>query len=211
MQAKALFANVAWNGMLALIPVVAGYVLRMLLDRNPVTLLRYAAASVLGVVWFVFLPNTCYLLTEWRHLLFVLDAGDLFLRARHDSILLTKLVLGSLFYFSYALFGMVTFAMAIRPVERLAIKKRLATRFWAIPFFAAVSLGVYLGLVLRFNSWELATCPGKIWTAVVEVGGRPLLSAMILGFGAFLWAAYECLDIWLDGLQQRVLKGKAEA
>jgi uncharacterized membrane protein len=101
--------------------------------------------------------------------------------------------------------------MAIRPVERLAIKRGISVRFWGVPFFAAVSLGVYLGLVLRFNSWEIATGPAKIWKAVVEVGGHPLLALFILAFGAFLWAAYEVLDIWLDGLKHRLLKGKTGA
>lgn len=195
--------------MLALIPVAAAYALRAVLYRRPTSPFRYAAGLVLGVVWLVFLPNTCYLLTEWRHFLFALDAGNLYLQASHDSIMLVKLVMGSLFYLLYALFGMVTFAMAIRPVERMAIRRGVAVRFWAVPFFVAISLGVYLGLVLRFNSWDLATCPTRIWQAVVEVGGRPLLAGVILGFGAFLWTAYESLDIWLDGLKQRILKGKA--
>lgn len=204
-------ANVAWNGMLAVVPVVSGYGLRMLFETRPSSAARYLAGAALALVWFVFLPNTCYLLTEWRHFLLILDAGDLYLRAAHESLPFIKLVLGSLFYFLYSLFGMLTFAMAIRPVERLALKRGVAVRFWAVPFFAAVSLGVYLGLVLRFNSWDIATCPARIWRAVVEVGGRPLLAAMIIAFGAFLWICYEALDIWLDGLKQRLVKGKAEA
>lgn len=211
MQIGSLIANVAWNGMLAVVPVVSAYALRAVLDKRPTSVFRYLIGAGLALVWFVFLPNTCYLLTEWRHFLFVLDAGNLYLRAGQDSVLFIKLVMGTLFYFLYALFGMLTFAMAIRPVERMAIKRGVAVKFWGVPFFAAVSLGVYLGLVLRFNSWEMATSPARIWSAVVEVGGRPLLAAMILAFGAFLWVSYESLDIWLDGLKQRVLRGKAEA
>jgi len=194
--------------MLAMIPVFAAYGLKTLLAVRPTALLRYLLGSPLALVWFVFLPNTCYLLTEWRHYLLPLDAYNLYLRAGDDTMLLLRLVMGSLFYLLYALFGMLAFTMAIRPVERMAIRRGVAVRFWAVPFFAAISLGVYLGLVLRFNSWDLATCPGQIWKATVEVGGRPLLALMILGFGAFLWASYEALDIWLDGFKQRLVKGK---
>lgn len=211
MQMVDLIRNVTWNGMLALVPVVAAYGLRAVLDMRLASALRYVLVAGLGIIWFVFLPNTCYLLTEWRHFLFVLDAGNLYLQASHDSILFIKLLMAVVFYFLYALFGMMAFAMAIRPVERLAIKKGLAVKFWGMPFFAAISLGVYLGLVLRFNSWDLATSPARIWGAIVEVGGRPMLAIMVLAFGGFLWACYECLDIWLDGLKQRVLRGKAEA
>ncbi len=101
--------------------------------------------------------------------------------------------------------------MAIRPVKRAAIKRGFAVRFWALPFFAAVALGVYLGLVLRFNSWDLLRNPSMVWQAVVEVGGRPKLAAFILAFGGFLWVAYEVLDIWIDGLKWRLAAGKSDA
>lgn len=207
----ALVKNVLWNGMLAGIPIVVAYALRWVLSKRPNSFGLYATATGLAVIWFVFLPNTCYLLTEWRHFLRMLDSQNLFMRADFDSIIAIKLILGSLFYFLYSAFGMVAFAMAIRPVERAAINRGVATRFWGFPFFAAVSLGVYLGLVLRFNSWDLATNPGVVWQAIVEIGGRPRLAAFILAFGVFLWFAYESLDIWIDGLKLRLAKGKMDA
>ena len=200
--------------MLALIPVAMGYGLRSVLAEWK-SAKRYVAAAALSIVWFVFLPNTCYLLTEWRHFLMMLDSENLFIRALHpaqtDSVLFIKLLLGSLFYFLYSGFGMVTFAMAIRPVERAAIKRGLSIRFWGAPFFVAVSLGVYLGLILRFNSWDLATNPGHVWQSIVEIGGRPRLAAFILAFGGFLWIAYECVDVWIDGLKLRLTNGKSDA
>ena len=211
MNWDSLAGSVAWNGMLAAVPVLAGYTLRAVLDKRPSSARHYAAAAVLGVVWFVFLPNTCYLLTEWRHFLAVLDSENLFLRARGDSVLFIQLIMGSLFYFLYSALGMVAFALAIRPVERAAIKRGMAVRFWAFPFFAAVSLGVYLGLIIRFNSWDLATNPSTVWSAIVEIGGHPKLAAFVIAFGGFLWIAYESLDIWIDGLKLRLAKGKSEA
>lgn len=208
---ESLVKNVMWNGMLAAIPIAVAYAFRWVLDKKPTSLRRYATAAALAVIWFVFLPNTCYLLTEWRHFLAALDSQNLFLQADGDSMVFIKLILGSLFYFLYSAFGMVAFAMAIRPVERAAINRGLCIRFWGFPFFAAVSLGVYLGLVLRFNSWDLATNPGIVWQSIVEVGGHPRLAAFILAFGAFLWFAYESLDIWIDGLKYRLTKGKMDA
>lgn len=210
-----LAGNVVWNGMLALIPIATAYALRKVLDVRPSSAKRYAAATALSVVWFVFLPNTCYLLTEWRHFLAILDSGNLFLRAfepgNGDSSLFIKLLMGSLFYFLYSAFGMVAFAMAIRPVERAAIRRGVSVRFWGLPFFVTVSLGVYLGLILRFNSWDLATNPMHVWQAIVEIGGHPRLAGLILAFGGFLWIAYESLDIWIDGLKLRLTHGKSDA
>ena len=206
-----LIIGVVWNGMLAVMPVGAGYALRSVLGRRPLRVTGCILALALGLVWFIFLPNTCYLLTEWRHYLETIDSQNLYMRANGDSVLFIKLVLGTMFYFLYSLFGMVAFAMAIRPVERAAIKRGFAVRFWALPFFAAVALGVYLGLVLRFNSWDLLRNPSMVWNAVVEVGGRPKLAAFVLAFGGFLWVAYEVLDIWIDGLKWRLAAGKSDA
>ncbi|NLN76813.1 MAG: DUF1361 domain-containing protein [Armatimonadetes bacterium] len=197
---------VMWNAMLALIPVGVGYGFRAIVNSRAATALRYSLSVVAGAVWFVFLPNTCYLLTEWRHFLMHLDAKNLFLRSRTDHVYLIELVLFSLFYFLYSSFGMITFAMAIRPVKRVASQRGLPLSFWAFPFFALISLGVYLGLILRFNSWDLLTKPGMIWQAIVEVGDRPVLMAFIGGFGIFLWIAYEALDIWIDGIKMRLDK-----
>lgn len=197
--------------MLAAVPVGVAYAFRWVLDKKPTSLRRYATATALAVIWLIFLPNTCYLLTEWRHFLNTLDSQDLFMRANGDGILLIKLIIGSLFYFLYSAFGMVAFAMAIRPMERAAINRGVCIRFWGFPFFAAVSLGVYLGLVLRFNSWDLAMNPGTVWRSIVQIGGQPRLAAFILAFGVFLWVAYETLDIWIDGLKYRITRGKMDA
>ncbi len=202
---------VTWNGMLAMIPVGAGYALRGILDRKPLRVTGCLLAVGLGLIWFIFLPNTCYLLTEWRHYMDTVDSQNLFLRAKGDSVLFVKLTLGTMFYFLYSLFGMVAFATAIRPVERAAIRRGVTVRFWALPFFAAVALGVYLGLVFRLNSWDALRHPAMVWEAVVEVAGRPKLAAFIMAFGGFLWVAYEVLDIWIDGLKQRLAAGKSDS
>lgn len=189
--------------MLAIIPVVTGYAIRAVHKSKITTALRHSVSTVLAAVWFVFLPNTCYLLTEWRHFLMTVDGRNLFLRARVDSSYMIELLFLSLFYFLYSSFGMLMFALAIRPLSRAVVKDRVAIRLWAIPFFSAVSLGVYLGLILRFNSWDLLTRPGMVWNATIELTSRPLLSAFIVGFGMFLWLSYELLDIWIDGFQSR--------
>jgi len=202
---------VVWNATLALIPVAAGYALRIVLDRKPVRAMGWLLVVVLGLIWFIFLPNTCYLLTEWRHYMDTVDSQNLYLRAKSDSVLFIKLTLGTIFYFLYSLFGMAAFALAIRPVERAAVRRNISVRLGALPFFAAVALGVYLGLVLRFNSWDVLENPARVWSAAVEVAGRPKLAAFIVAFGGFLWVAYAALDIWIDGFKQRLTAGKSDA
>ena len=66
-----MFRDVVWHLLLAAVPVVQASVLGWLLGA-PRThrLLTRVIAVPLTLAWLVFLPNTCYLLTEWRHLLF---------------------------------------------------------------------------------------------------------------------------------------------
>ena len=195
-----LALSVLWNAFLAIIPVAIAYRIERILSNRPRNTLSVSFAVLLGLVWLVFLPNTCYLVTEWRHFLEYLDRGDLFLRSQYDHVLLVKLCAMSLFYMLYSGFGLLTYAMAIRPISRAIQRLGGDPRTWAIPLFLASALGVYLGLVLRFNSWDLAANPAKVWNEIVEVSHRPTLTMFIGGFAVFLWVCYKAVDIWIEGL-----------
>ena len=189
--------------LLAMIPVALAYASLWVSRVRGIGPARKAIIAVLAVVWLGFLPNTCYLLTEWRHFLLSLDVHDLYMRSQADPYLLTQLLAWSVFYFLYSGFGMVTFALAVRPMEHLAAKRGAAVWFWALPFFVAISVGVYLGLVLRLNTWDLVRRPSVVWGSILHIGARPLLAGFIVAFGVFLWLGYEAVDVWIDGLADR--------
>jgi uncharacterized membrane protein len=203
MDMLSLIRNVVWNGFLALVPVALAYSILWISRLKRAVWLRNVVLVVIGVAWLIFLPNTCYLLTEWRHFLYSVDSQNLFLRSQYDKALFLQLCAMGVFYFIYSGFGMITLALAVRPIERLAAKNGAATSFWALPFFVCLSVGVYLGLVLRLNSWDPLQRPWDVWIAVADLGGRPLLTGFIVLFGVFLWVSYEAMDIWIDGLSER--------
>jgi uncharacterized membrane protein len=97
----------------------------------------------------------------------------------------------------------MTFALAIRPVNSWLRGMGVQTGLWAPPFFLLVSLGVYLGLVVRFNSWDILTRPDVVLERVAGIADRPLLLATLMLFAFFLWAIYLLNDIWIDGFQLR--------
>jgi uncharacterized membrane protein len=196
-------ANLPLNTSLALIPVALAYVMLWVYKLRAPRVLRRTVLVALALPWIAFLPNTCYLLTEWRHFMFTVDLQNLYLQAGYSRTVLVKLLAMSMFYLAYSGFGILTLALSIRPVERIARSAGATTWFWGLPFFTALSLGVYLGLILRFNSWDLATRPKAVWAQIVVLGGRPLLAGFIIAFGVFLWAIYESVDIWVDGLSDR--------
>src|SRR5579871_1566931 len=133
-----------WNLFLAIIPVATAYLLaagvrRYTLSRQRVPLSagddkgnidRYPqfqrrqrvplwAWLPLAVVWFAFLPNSCYLLTEWRHFLFDPMFQALRDAAENNALYMVTVAKFGFFFLLYSLAGVLCFTLAIRPIERL--------------------------------------------------------------------------------------------
>lgn len=196
---------VGWNVFLAIVPVALGYWIYDLARpwHNRQSAWRKVAVVAIGLVWLAFLPNTCYLLTEWRHFLDTLGYTALSYRWKTDSGALVDLMMHTLFYLCYSGVGMLTFTLAIRPIARLFKDAGVKLWAWGLPLFLLNSLGVYLGLVLRFNSWDMITRLNTVWPAVMEISRRPVLASFVLAFAAFLWVVYFVVDIWVDGFVAR--------
>ena len=194
---------VCWNIFLASIPVVVAYSLPGLLSLKPRGAPRKIAIGALGVIWLAFLPNSCYLLTEWRHFFDLLESSGLYSQAQTQPGHTLQFLAYALFYFLYSGAGVLSFALSIRPVQR-TLRQRYNLTVPAAIFFFMMALGVYLGLILRLNSWDIIRQPGIVFASIWGVVDRPVLLGMIAGFAAFLWLLYEAVDIWIDGFQHRI-------
>lgn len=196
---------VVWNAFLALIPVVAGYAIYALYRRTGRRTLPIKVAIVaLGLVWFAFMPNTCYLLTEWRHFLEAIGYSNLYAEWDVSKFAAVRLMEYTLFYAFYSGIGALTFVLAIRPIAWVMRQKHLTPWVWAIPFFLLMSLGVYLGLILRLNSWDIITRPEYVWVSVMDTLRNHGLMFIVTAFAGFLWLVYFVMDIWVDGLMLRL-------
>lgn len=194
----------SWNLLLAVVPVLLAQIVAWLAKRRRGSGFARVAVWMSGLAWLAFLPNTCYLLTEWRHFLETLDATNLYLRARLSAPTTLWLMGYTAFYLLYSGFGVLCFALAVRPV---AATLRRAGANLLVPgaaLFGTMAVGVYLGLILRFNSWDLLTRPREVLDSVLALGSRPLMSLLLVAFAGFLWLAYVAVDIWLDGLNLRL-------
>jgi len=167
----------------------------------------YLLIAVLGIGWLLFLPNTCYLLTEWRHYFDSLGHTDIINRSLdvRDTHAIATLVTLSLAFLMYSLFGLFTFALGIRPIARLL--REWMVHYWLLGFifFPLMSLGVYLGLIHRFNSWDLARDPGIIFQQGVDAIVRPFSGMAIIILSLFLWFSYYLCDVWIDGICMRFI------
>ncbi len=202
--------SVLLNLFLAVIPVFLAFVIAHGARRDMRTMgrVRLGLWLPLGVVWLVFLPNSCYLLTEWRHYLETLTRSPLYAQAHQSRDGQLDFFITTGFYLFYSGAGLLAFFLAIWPLDRLT-RRRLG---WGGALlrpliFPLCALGVYLGLTRsRFNSWDLVNAQ-KLTPMLAMTGQvfhRPLALSMILLFGAVLWLFYAAFDIWMDGAAWRL-------
>lgn len=207
--------NVIWNLFLALVPVVLAFAVARgaRRDRRVLGHLRWGVWGPLAAIWLLFLPNSCYLLTEWRHYLDTLTESPLFVQARHGGDGRIDFFLVTGFYLVYSGAGLLAFFLAVWPLDRLT-RPRLG-RIGALLrplIFPLCALGVYLGLMQgRFNSWDLVSAARltALLATLAQIVHRPLLLGSILLFGAVLWLFYVAFDIWMDGIAWRLSRRRA--
>lgn len=206
--------NVLVNIFLALVPVLLSFVLARGIRRQGRAhgQVTWALWIPLLLVWLAFLPNTCYLLTEWRHYLETVTQTQVYFQAQRNHDATFDLFLETGFYVFYTGTGLLCLFLAVWPLDHLA-RRRLGRWIWPAQavVFAVCALGVYLGLVCRFNSWNLlrADQAHAIVQATGEVFVRPVLLALIGAFGLTLWLLYFLFDIWMDGAQARLAARRA--
>ena len=170
------------NLTLAWFPLVFAALAFWLTDvRSPV---RNVLAVVCGLLWLLFLPNAPYVLTDLQHYEdSPLSAGW------YDGLMLGAFVATGI------LLGLVSLYVMHGVIARAAgtVVSWLAVLV-AMPL---CGFGIYVGRVLRWNSWDAVSSPGMVLRDLWNVAADPLMrneaGAMTVGFGAFFAVAYIAL------------------
>jgi uncharacterized membrane protein len=150
-------AGIAWNLVLAWIPFGLALVVY---ERARTGLLTPAWAGV-GVLWLLFLPNAPYIVTDLKHV----GSGD-GVPVLYDVLLLSAAAWTGLLLGLTSLFLM--HAVARRMVS--------AVSAWAlvVAALALSSFGIYLGRVLRWNSWDVFVRPEALLSTIANGALHPL-------------------------------------
>ena len=144
--------------------------------------------------WLLFLPNAFYILTDLVHL-----RGNGSLLYWYDLVLLL----------SAAFTGLLLGYASLRDVQNIVVARRGPLVGWVMALGALLlsGFGIYLGRILRFNSWDVAAAPIGVAEATLvrlfDPVGHPEAWGMTLLFGGLLVVLYLPLQIFVPGRQQQ--------
>jgi uncharacterized membrane protein len=144
------FIYILWNIFLAILPFIVSTLLSL---RESYGNLSKSVFVLGSLIWLLLLPNAPYIVTDFIHL------G----RGHGAPILYDTFLL-----FSSAWLGLLLFMYSLRDIEKIIRAKygNLIATIKVPSIILLVSIGIYIGRFLRFNSWDVFTDPsffGNTW------------------------------------------------
>ena len=168
---------IVWNLFLAFIPLILSFFLFLRRGKKRSTK-QIASRSTIWwiffIVYFTFLPNAPYLLTDIIHLIAAIRAGY--------SIWITTLIFIPLHSLAILL-GWEAYVISLinqgHYLKQQGARKFIFTS--EIITHALCAIGIFLGRFRRFNSWDLVTKPDILLTATISdlTAKKPLLVIFI--------------------------------
>jgi len=155
--------NIFWNLFLLIIPFWLGAGLAIYWRKNKFKkIYQKILAIILGFLWLLFIPNTAYIITDVRHLLDYCPR-NYYQRVCPEGAWMI------IFFFIYASIGWVAFVFLLNQMKRVIknIFGKNISRIYIWLIIPLISLGVLLGLINRWNSWEFPLCPWPIFQNIL--------------------------------------------
>lgn len=137
-----MFFFLAWNLFLAWLPFqLSGTMLKK--PQSVKTPLLFVTGFV---AWLLLIPNSFYIVTDLFHL-------------KHREPIPLWFDLSLIFSFSWV--GLLLGILSVRHMEAIVHRKwKLRSRgIFLLPVMFLISMGIYIGRYLRYNSWDVITDP----------------------------------------------------
>jgi uncharacterized membrane protein len=152
-----MYSFLLWNVALAIVPAVAAVVMDIAAKRRGLGPLQ---ALTFGV-WLAFLPNAPYLVTDFMHL------------SRYQPV---PLWFDVALFGSFAATGVLLGYAAVADVEAVLARRlgKAAGSAVALGSLLLCGFGIYLGRILRWNSWDVVTSPFALGRQIAHQLVHPL-------------------------------------
>ena len=180
-----IYLFLVWNLFLAWIPFLCALTLWWLdLPRSRIAVL----AIPLLAGWLLFFPNALYIISDLIHLT---QRGRV--PVWYDALVL----------FSFAWNGLMLGLASLWIVQSVIDHwfGRVASWLWVGASISLTGFGVYLGRFLRWNSWDILTEPGALFSDIAErvlnPAQHPQAIVFTVVFSSFLSMAYLTISAML--------------
>lgn len=176
------FRFMLWNLFLAWLPLIVSLTAMQAAQRLRGTI-RLSLLAILGIGWLLLYPNAPYLTTDFIHLIFRRYDPD-------SMILWYDLVV----FFLFSWCGLLLMYVSMRHFHEIVRHAFASSLGWL--FIAATSFlggfGIYLGRVIRLNSWDAVFNPFRLIEGVIEGLNRDAFVFTLL-FGLLILILYVSL------------------
>ncbi len=177
-----------WNLFLAWIPV---FIVLRLEKTDTYHHTPKAKVLFMSLLWLLFFPNAPYLITDFVHL--YPTQGNLYW---HHQIM----------FFCYAFVSLACGLLSLYWIQRVWTRA-FSGWFSNLASVLAIALsgyGIFLGRIVRFNSWDFFVHPFRLSRYVLHSFHNPTAIVMTLEFSVFIGLAY-CLFYSLIHLQDKAI------
>ena len=175
-----------WNLILAVVPLLISIVIYLWVRwRKKWDILSLPAA----LVWLVFLPNACYMVTDLIHLQgsSLIGGNGIYLQSMHGWI---RLIFTTAGIFLALVDGLFSTSLIHQNVKFR--KNPVFNWIWMITVSLLVGYGVYIGRFLRLNTWDILHPRSLLQVLLRNIDEFTILFSFMLA--AFYFIAYLIFD-----------------
>jgi uncharacterized membrane protein len=166
-----------WNLFLGFVPFLVAYILLIFNAK-----IKIFIFLILNGIWLLFYPNAPYMMTDLIH---VQSQSSTVI---YDTLIIYSISTHSLFFGFYSLRWIVE-------LWEQRYSRRIAILVLIISIVLS-GLGNYLGRILRLNSWDIFTHPGKVFLDVWH-HLWPISSNHVTYYILALFTIIQLLILWL--------------
>ena len=178
-----------WNELLAFIPLVLSMFAAYFLNKRKWWLIL---ALPFTIGWLLFLPNSCYMITDLIHL----DSSNLI--GWNGEYLANIKEWVALIYLAAGIFLAVIAGLSSTKIvaKGLGLKRgNILNIIYSIIISGLVGYGVYIGRFLRFNSWDIMEPISLLKALYHDIDKFAIMfSILIAGFYFVAYIIYERVE-----------------